>query len=74
MTAEEVQRYAAFVSKITDVIKSETNQDGLHGCLIGIGVGQLVGRGVTEAEVRALFERSLQTVLQAQAQLSKESS
>jgi len=74
MTAEEVQRYAAFVSKITDVIKSEPNQEGLHGCLIGIGVGQLVGRGVTEAEVRELFEQSLRAVMQAHAQLSKESS
>lgn len=74
MTSEEAKRYGAFVAKITDVIQAEANQDGLFSCIIGIGVGALVGHGATETEVRGLFENSLRAVVQARAQLAKESS
>ena len=73
MNAADAKAITDFAVNVLAIVQAEPNKEGIHGCLIGIGIGGMMGHGATEKEVREVFEQTLQGVIKARSQLSKES-
>lgn len=57
------KRLTDLAAKVLETIAAEEDQNGASGLLIGIGVGQMLGRGATEEDVRSICDEAIKNVL-----------